>query len=42
MTEWKALCPSGAKKFDKMKDKDKTNLYDFVWKFIDNLFWDLP
>ena len=31
--EWKKLCPSGAKKFDKMKEKDVTNLYDFVWKY---------
>ena len=31
--EWKSLCPSGAKKFDKMKEKDVANLYDFVWKY---------
>ena len=31
--EWKTLCPSGAKNFDKMKEKDVTNLYDFVWKY---------
>ena len=31
--EFKTLCPSGAKKFDKMKEKDVTNLYDFVWKY---------
>lgn len=31
--EWKMLCPSGAKKFDKMKEKDVTNLYDFIWKY---------
>jgi hypothetical protein len=30
---WKALCPSGADKIDKMKDKDIENLYDFVWKY---------
>lgn len=33
MDEWKTLCPSGAKKFDKMREKDITNLYDFVWKY---------
>lgn len=33
MTEWKALCPSGAKKFDKMKPKHITNFYDFVHKY---------
>ena len=32
-TEWTALCPHGEKKFKKMKEKDVTNLYDFVWKF---------
>ena len=32
-TEWQALCPSGAKKFEKMKEKDVTNLYDFVHKY---------
>lgn len=31
--EWKTLCPSGAKKFDKLKEKDVTDLYDFVWKY---------
>jgi len=31
--EWKTICPSGAKKIDKMKDKDVTDLYDFVWKY---------
>lgn len=33
LDEWKTICPSGAKKFDKMKEKDVTNLYDFVWKY---------
>jgi Spy/CpxP family protein refolding chaperone len=33
MTEWKALCPSGTKKFDKMKEKHVTDLYDFVHKY---------
>lgn len=32
-TEWTAICPHGEKKFKKMKDKDVTNLYDFVWKY---------
>ena len=31
--EWKTLCPSGAKKFDKMKEKHITDLYDFVYKY---------
>lgn len=31
--EWKAICPSGVKKINKMKEKDIKNLYDFVWKF---------
>ena len=31
--EWTKICPHGEKKFKKMKDKDVTNLYDFVWKF---------
>lgn len=30
---WKELCPSGVKKFDKMKPKHIENVYDFVWKF---------
>ncbi|QSZ41104.1 cytochrome C [Sulfurimonas aquatica] len=33
MDEWKTICPSGAKKFKKMKEKDITNVYDFVWKY---------
>lgn len=33
MDEWKTICPSGDKKFDKMKEKDIKNLYDFVWKY---------
>jgi len=33
MNEWKTICPSGDKKFGKMKEKDVTNLYDFVWKY---------
>ena len=33
MTEWKALCPSGVKKFDKMKPKHINHLYDFVHKY---------
>jgi len=31
--DWKQLCPSGASKIEKMKEKDVTNLYDFCWKF---------
>jgi len=31
--EWKAICPHGEKKINKMKAKDITNLYDFVWKY---------
>jgi len=31
--EWKTICPSGVKKIKKMKEKDITNIYDFVWKF---------
>ena len=31
--EFKTICPSGVKKINKMKEKDVTNLYDFVWKF---------
>jgi len=31
--EWKTICPSGVKKMKKMKEKDITNLYDFVWKY---------
>ena len=30
---WKEICPSGAKKFDKMKPKHVQNLYDFVWQY---------
>lgn len=30
---WKEVCPSGAAKFDKMKDKDIENLYDFCWQY---------
>ena len=30
---WKELCPSGVKKFDKMKEKDINNLYDFCYKY---------
>ena len=33
MSEWKTICPSGVKKFDKMKEKHINNLYDFVWKY---------
>jgi hypothetical protein len=33
MGEWKTICPSGVKKFDKMKEKHINNLYDFVWKY---------
>ncbi len=31
--EWKSICTHGAKKIDKMKDKDINHLYDFVWKY---------
>lgn len=33
LAEWKTICPSGTKKFDKMKAKDIDNLYDFVHKY---------
>lgn len=33
LTEWATICPHGEKKFKKMKEKDVTNLYDFVWKY---------
>lgn len=33
LDEWKTICPSGDKKIAKMKDKDVTDLYDFVWKY---------
>lgn len=33
MDNWKELCPSGVKKFDKMKEKHINHVYDFVWKF---------
>ena len=33
VAEFTTICPHGEKKFKKMKDKDVTNLYDFVWKF---------
>ena len=33
LDEFKTICPSGAKKINKMKEKDINNLYDFVWKF---------
>jgi hypothetical protein len=33
VNEWKVICPSGVKKFKKMKEKDVKNLYDFVWKY---------
>ncbi|WP_297441277.1 cytochrome C [Sulfurimonas sp.] len=31
--EWTNICPHGAKKIKKMRDKDIKNLYDFVWKY---------
>ncbi len=31
--EWMKICPHGVKKIKKMKPKDVTNLYDFVWKY---------
>ncbi len=31
--QWKELCPSGAKKFDKMKKKDIEDLADFCWQY---------
>jgi len=31
--EWTTLCPHGTKKIKKMRKKDITNLYDFVWKY---------
>jgi len=33
MNEWKTICPSGVKKFGKMKPKHVNDLYDFVWKY---------
>jgi len=33
VNEWKTICPSGVKKIKKMKEKDVTNVYDFVWKY---------
>jgi len=33
MGEWRRICPSGGKKFGKMKKKHINNLYDFVWKY---------
>jgi len=33
LSEWITICPHGEKKFKKMKEKDVTNLYDFVWKY---------
>jgi Spy/CpxP family protein refolding chaperone len=31
--EWTTICPHGAKKIKNMREKDITNLYDFVWKY---------
>jgi hypothetical protein len=33
VNEWKKMCPSGTKKFDKMDKDDINNLYDFVYKY---------
>lgn len=33
LTEWKELCPSGTKIFDKMKKKQIQDLYDFCWQY---------
>jgi hypothetical protein len=33
ITEWGNLCPSGADKFQKMKEDDVADLYDFVHKY---------
>lgn len=30
---WKEICPSGTKKLERMREKDVTNLYDFVWQY---------
>jgi len=30
---WTTTCPHGAKKIQKMREKDVKNLYDFVWKY---------
>jgi len=30
---WSKVCPSGAKKIEKMKQKDIDDLYDFCWKY---------
>ena len=31
--EWTTICPHGAKKIKRMREKDVKNLYDFVWKY---------
>ncbi|MEA1917882.1 MAG: cytochrome C [Campylobacterota bacterium] len=33
LNEWKTICPTGAKRFDKMKKKNVNDLYDFVHKY---------
>ena len=33
MEEWQNICPSGTKKFSKMKEKHIEDLYDFVHKY---------
>ncbi|DAB30009.1 MAG TPA: cytochrome C [Sulfurimonas sp. UBA12504] len=33
LNAWKEICPSGEKKFDKMKEGDVTDLYDFCWQY---------
>jgi cytochrome c5 len=33
VAEWTKICPSGTKKFKKMKQKHVDNLYDFVHKY---------
>lgn len=31
--EWTKICPHGEKRIKKLRAKDVTNLYDFVWKY---------
>ncbi len=31
--QWKEICPSGAKKIEKMKAKEMEDLFDFCWQY---------
>ncbi|MBU1657999.1 cytochrome C [bacterium] len=33
LNAWQEICPSGAKKIEKMKQKDIDDLYDFCWQY---------